>query len=155
MEIYAGNAREVARRGWFVGHFMGLPGAPLHSSEVESKWGDHPAGQTGATWSANDATTISILVRGRFRISFPDRDVLLEHEGDFVLWGPHVPHSWRAEARSSSASAGLHASPSETPISVLSRLSLGFSNEHESCIIAGISFLHHNNKLELGVGAWR
>jgi hypothetical protein len=102
MQVYKGNAHELSQssRGWFMGHFMGVPGDPLYSSDVEVKWGEHPAGESRAAWSANDATSMSILLCGRFRISFADQDVILEHIGDFVIWQPHVLHTWHAETQS-------------------------------------------------------
>ena len=36
-------------------------------------------------------------MRGVFRLRFPQREVLLSQEGDYVLWEPGVPHLWQAE----------------------------------------------------------
>jgi quercetin dioxygenase-like cupin family protein len=44
-----------------------------------------------------EATTLSILVRGRFRYAFPGREILLRREGDYVMWPAGVPHAWTAE----------------------------------------------------------
>jgi quercetin dioxygenase-like cupin family protein len=87
-----------AFHSWIVGHFVPESLAPRFSNDVEIKWATHRAGERQSEWTVNEtATTISILIRGRDRISFPDGDVVLEHEGDYVLWGPGVPHRWRAE----------------------------------------------------------
>lgn len=83
---------------WLVGHFVPESLAPRLSNDVEIKWAAHQAGEHQAEWTVNEtATTISILIRGRDRISFPDGDIVLEHEGDYVMWGPGVPHRWKAE----------------------------------------------------------
>ncbi len=37
-----------------------------------------------------------MLIRGRFVLVFPEREVTLANEGDFVLFGPGVPHSFRS-----------------------------------------------------------
>jgi hypothetical protein len=37
---------------------------------------------------------MSLLIRGRDEIVFPDKRVLLEREGDYTIWGPGVPHKW-------------------------------------------------------------
>lgn len=96
--IVAGNARTDAReRGWFIGPFMGPPGSPLHADAVEVKWDDLAAGQTRAQWGSSDLWSLSVLVRGRFRLHFADRVHLLAREGDFVRWGPGVLHWWEAE----------------------------------------------------------
>jgi quercetin dioxygenase-like cupin family protein len=97
--VRVGNARAEGgeRRGWFVGHF--LPAGDLRATEaVEVKWGIHPAGEARAGWvQESTATSLSILLRGRFRLRFPDREVLLASEGDYALWAPDVPHHWQAE----------------------------------------------------------
>jgi hypothetical protein len=86
-----------ATRGWFLGHFM--PGAdnPLRSSDVELKWYTHAKGETREQWSpASQVRTLNVLIRGKFVLLFPDREVCLENEGDFVLFGPGVAHSFRS-----------------------------------------------------------
>lgn len=98
-----GNATEASRdsRGWFLGHFM--PGAdnPLRTSDLEVKWYTHAQGETRAEWSPpNDVRTLNILIRGRFTLLFPDRKVPLAKEGDFVLFGPGLAHSYRSEEES-------------------------------------------------------
>jgi quercetin dioxygenase-like cupin family protein len=40
--------------------------------------------------------TLNVLIRGKFVLCFPDREVSLEREGDFVLFGPGVAHSFRS-----------------------------------------------------------
>ena len=42
-------------------------------------------------------TSLSILVRGRFRLTFPDGEALLVTPGDYALWPPGVAHGWTAE----------------------------------------------------------
>ena len=99
---YFGNAAEVAQRsrGWFLGHFMPA-GHTLQSEDVELKWFTHARGETRAEWSpASPVRTLNVLVRGRFVLLFPEREVCLAREGDFVLFGPGVPHSYRSEEES-------------------------------------------------------
>lgn len=98
-----GNVGPESRpfRGWFVGRFVPERLGLRATDQVEVKWGEHAAGERQAEWSLNRAaTTISLLLRGRDRISFPDGDALLEHEGDYVIWGPGIPHRWHALADS-------------------------------------------------------
>ena len=95
--VVFGNAVEAAvnTRGWFLGHFM--PGADLRSDAVELKWFTHPAGDARAEWApGNPVRTLNVLIRGRFVLVFPEREVTLASEGDFVLFGPGVPHSFRS-----------------------------------------------------------
>ena len=101
--VVAGNAATdgIPYRGWLVGHFAGEPDSPTRTGVVEVKWGLHPTGDHRATAALNvRATTLSILVRGRFRLRFPDRVVVLEREGDYALWEPGVAHDWLAEEES-------------------------------------------------------
>lgn len=98
--VVRGNAAEGGngRRGWLVGHFLPDPDDPRTTADVEVKWAVYNGGETRAAWGVNDrAHTLAILVRGRFRLTFPDGDALLSREGDYVLWDPGVPHRWRAE----------------------------------------------------------
>lgn len=96
-----GNANEAAKntRGWFLGHFMGQFGeeTPLKTEALEVKWYTHAKGETRAEWApGNPVKTLNILIRGHFVLLFPDQEVSLEQEGDFVLFGPDMPHSFRS-----------------------------------------------------------
>ncbi|GIW08039.1 MAG: hypothetical protein KatS3mg060_2844 [Dehalococcoidia bacterium] len=97
--VTVGNAYTAGAsyRSWIVGHFVG---GPLHSTAVEVKWARHAAGEERSEWSADAATTLVILVRGRFRLLFPDREAMLREEGDFVHWLPGIHHRWVAEEES-------------------------------------------------------
>lgn len=100
--VYAGNAgRDAALdRGWLLGHFKD-PDDPRHSEDVEIKWGVHAAGEERAAWvEAEERTALLVLISGRFRVELPGRSVLLERQGDYVLWGRGVGHSWLAEEES-------------------------------------------------------
>ncbi len=95
------SAISAATRGWFVGHFMPGEANPLRSEAVEMKWFTHAKGETRAEWApGNPVKTLNLLIRGRFVLRFPDEEVLLAREGDFVLFGPGVPHSFRSELES-------------------------------------------------------
>ena len=84
-------------RGWIVGHFMETADV-RESSDVEIKWGIHPAGEERSGWQEGETrTTLVMLIRGRFRIDLPAANHVLEQEGDYALWGPGIDHSWRAE----------------------------------------------------------
>jgi hypothetical protein len=95
----AGNVSGASSqtRGWFVGHFMPGAGNPLRTSDLEMKWWTHAKGETRAEWApGNPVSTVNILIRGHFVLLFPDREVPLQKEGDFVLFGPDTPHSYRS-----------------------------------------------------------
>ena len=93
-----GNAAQAAEtRGWFLGHFV--PGAanPLRSDDLELKWFTHRKGETRTEWAPPSAVrTLNLLIRGSFVLVFPDQEVALQREGDFVLFGPDVAHSYRS-----------------------------------------------------------
>ena len=94
-----GNVSHVSKdtRGWFLGHFMPGEENPLRTTELEVKWYTHARGETRAEWApGNPVKTLNILVRGHFVLLFPNQEITLEKEGDFVLFGPGVPHSFRS-----------------------------------------------------------
>jgi hypothetical protein len=96
--IYSGyvDADAPAHRGWLLGHFM-PPGDPRQTSDVEIKWGVHPRGDKRAHWVTGESRTAAIfLISGRFRIDLPDRSVVLDRPGAYVVFGG-VGHSWEAE----------------------------------------------------------
>lgn len=97
--IVFGNASEdsLPYRSWLMGHFVPEPDGPRHSREVEVKWGTYAEGFGESDWTAcRSATSLVILVSGRHEIALPHRIVTLEHAGDYLIWGPGVPHRWRA-----------------------------------------------------------
>ncbi len=65
-----------ARRGWFFGHF--IPEGPLHSTDVELKWGVHPAGEKRESFHASDpqVMTLAILIKGKFKANFEGKEFL-------------------------------------------------------------------------------
>lgn len=98
--VTTGNAADdaIARRGWLLGHFVPGMEHPLQSSDVEVQWAVFQGGEQRAEWGYNaQAHTLAILVRGRFHLWFPEGEVTLRQEGDYVLWEPGVSHFWRAE----------------------------------------------------------
>ena len=100
--LYVGHAPTDAAldRGWLLGHFKDAAD-PRHSEALEIKWGVHPKGDVRAQWVAGETrTALLVLISGRFRMEFPGRDVLLARQGDYVVWGPGVGHSWCAEEES-------------------------------------------------------
>lgn len=58
-------------------------------------------GDERAHWvTGEDRTALQVLVSGRFRVDFPGRSVVLAEQGDYVVWGRGVDHSWYAEEES-------------------------------------------------------
>ncbi|MFL6143527.1 MAG: signal peptidase I [Labedaea sp.] len=69
--------------------------------DVEVKWGVHPGGDQRATWTADDQrSTLVLLVESRFRVDLTAASVTLQRQGDYVVWGAGVDHSWHAETDS-------------------------------------------------------
>ncbi|GAB2864092.1 hypothetical protein GCM10022221_75210 [Actinocorallia aurea] len=100
--VYVGNAGvdAPAERGWLMGHFM-PEGDARHSTDVEIKWGVHEPGDERAEWVRGESrTALLVLISGRFRVEVPGRSVLLEKQGDYIVWGKGVDHSWVAEEAS-------------------------------------------------------
>jgi quercetin dioxygenase-like cupin family protein len=102
-QVIFGNAHVdgASRWGWFVGHFITPNTNPRSTTDVEVKWTVHKAGDVRKDWAMNtEATTLSILIQGRFRLEFLDQKVVLSSEGDYVIWSPGVSHCWCAELES-------------------------------------------------------
>ena len=100
-KVVFGNAdvEGASRWGWFLGHFIAPTDDPRSTPTLEVKWSVHEAGDGRSQWAMNvEATTLSILIKGRFRLQFPEQEFLLSREGDYVLWSPGVPHCWSAES---------------------------------------------------------
>ncbi|MFG2596458.1 signal peptidase I [Streptomyces sp. NPDC048462] len=100
--VYVGRAGEDAAldRGWLLGHFKDAAD-PRHSEAVEVKWGVHPPGDECKQWvRGEERTALLVLISGRFHVQLPGRTVLLEEQGDYVVWGHGVDHSWFAEEES-------------------------------------------------------
>lgn len=100
--VYVGSAGKDAALdcGWLLGHFK-ADGDPRHSDAVEIKWGVHPRGDRRVQWvRGEERTALQVLISGRFRVDFPGRSVVLERQGDYVVWGRGVDHSWVAEEES-------------------------------------------------------
>ncbi|HEV7694587.1 MAG TPA: hypothetical protein VGO52_27365 [Hyphomonadaceae bacterium] len=98
-----GNAAEASKdtRGWFLGHFMPGEDNPLRTSDLELKWFVHAKGETRSEWSPpSSVRTLNVLIRGHFVLLFPGLEVPLKKEGDYVLFGPGVAHSFRCEEES-------------------------------------------------------
>lgn len=101
--IVSGNAADASKatRGWFLGQFMPGESNPHRSTDLEIKWYVHAKGEEREQWSpAGAARTLNVLIRGHFVLRFPDREVALAKEGDYVLFGPGVAHSFRSVAES-------------------------------------------------------
>jgi hypothetical protein len=101
--FYYGNAAidQVRGTGWFVGQFVPAELGLRHQTDVELKWGLHEdGGRRSQPWANGNATTISVLIRGKLRVEFhvgaTPQVVTLEKEGDYIVFGPDVVHSWEA-----------------------------------------------------------
>jgi hypothetical protein len=101
--FYFGHAAadDVRGSGWFVGQFVPPELGLRHQTDVELKWGLHADGEKRSRPQANgNATTISVLIYGLLRVSFHVDDaeqvVTLERQGDYVVFGPDLVHSWEA-----------------------------------------------------------
>jgi glyoxylate utilization-related uncharacterized protein len=100
---HVGNAVADGKdnRGWLLGHFPEGSDGIRASDAVEVKWGLHPAGDSRDSWQTDEQrTTVIFLVKGRFRLDLSTGTFVLQHEGDYAVWGPGIDHSWHAEEES-------------------------------------------------------
>lgn len=92
--IHFGNAALEApeHQGWFVGHFMSEEDA-RYSRDVEVKCQSQKAGDRRPWVKGRNVTTLGILLKGKVVQYFPDCEVLLEKEFDYVIFDHDVPHA--------------------------------------------------------------
>jgi hypothetical protein len=105
--VFAWNAGDYSEKTgdpWIVGYFM-PPGDIRHSNDLEIKYALHKKGEEG-DWGKDMTSTVTILVRGKLRLWFKDdfgskeREVLLQRQGDVVMWEVGGSHKWTAEEES-------------------------------------------------------
>ena len=100
--VTVGSAPHENVRGWFVGQFLSTDTGLRRRDDMELKWGAHEAGDRRAKgWSmTGTSTTVSVLLQGsfivRFRIEGGVHEVVLNEPGDYVVYGPEIPHTWEA-----------------------------------------------------------
>jgi hypothetical protein len=93
--IGPGLTRASKARIGEAGSSVTSPGSVRHSEDVEVKWALHPRGETRSEWVTGEVrTTLHRLISGRFRVQLPDEEVTLTEQGDYVMWGPGVDHSY-------------------------------------------------------------
>lgn len=116
-KFVSGNAYTESgdRRGWFIGYFI-TPNDDLRSTnDIEVKWTVHKAGDQRKEWATNqEATTLSLLIRGRFRLQLLDEEIVLSSEGDYVLWSAGLPHCWFAELDSTVLTVRYPSKPNDS-----------------------------------------
>lgn len=97
---YSGNAADdgAERRGWILGHFMEPSTGDRSTNALEVKWGIHQAGEKRSDWVTGERrTTLVLLIQGHFDVVFRDGNASLARQGDYLVWGPGVDHSWEAK----------------------------------------------------------
>lgn len=84
-------------RGWFIGAFIGMDKPLNNNQNVEVKFAQHKQGEEREIWSASDTTTtLCLLISGKFKIFFEKESILLENQGDYVIFLPKTMHKWIA-----------------------------------------------------------
>lgn len=101
--FYFGHAAndQIGNTGWFLGQFVPEQAGLRHQTDVELKWGLHKHGERrSAPWATEASTTVAILIAGALQLEFhigeTPQMVMLEKQGDYVVYGPDIVHSWEA-----------------------------------------------------------
>ena len=100
---HTGNAANDGQhtRGWILGHFIDSSEGIRSTREVEVKWATHLAGEKRAKWTKDEhRTTMVLLIEGNFHVHLTTGQAQLTQQGDYVVWGPGINHSWEAEENS-------------------------------------------------------
>jgi len=67
-----------------------LAEGPRHTEAVEVEWGVHPAGEKRQELGHGRAPDDAGYARERFRVDLSTGSVLLERQGDYVVWGAGI-----------------------------------------------------------------
>lgn len=69
---------------------------PFHEKNFEVKWAKLKPGERREKTAASKSNTLSILIYGKHKVIFPDKNesLILQKEGDYVFFGPGVNHTW-------------------------------------------------------------
>jgi len=101
--FYLGHAvrDQIEDTGWFLGQFVPREAGLRHQTGAELKWGMHKDGERrSAPWATEASTTVAVLIEGAMRLEFhmggTPQVVTLDKQGDYVVYGPEVVHSWEA-----------------------------------------------------------
>ncbi|MBN1601963.1 MAG: metallophosphoesterase [Chitinispirillaceae bacterium] len=98
-KIQRGNSTDLnLAKGWFIGHFLEASQGLCRQDDVEIKYGIHQEGEERSDASKSDfATTIALLIKGKFRLEFPEEGRVeeLTESGDFVIYQRGILHKWR------------------------------------------------------------
>jgi hypothetical protein len=101
-DVHTGNVAfdSLTHGGWLIGNL--LPEGPRHSDTAQIKWDDYRAGDSQEGWTTNESrTTFVMLIRGSFQVELLSTGVFpLRALGDYVVWGPGIDHTWRANEAS-------------------------------------------------------
>lgn len=100
---HMGNAADDGQhtRGWILGHFIDSSEGIRSTRDVEVKWATHPAGEKRAAWTKDEhRTTMVLLIEGKFHVHLTTGQAQLTRQGDYVVWGPGIDHSWEAKGNS-------------------------------------------------------
>jgi len=85
-------------KSWIVGHFAR---PPFKTNEFEIKLSQKEKGEHKDGWGLNHkAQSLCVLLKGRIVLEVGDKRVVLKKPGDYVYWGPGVPHTWKVIIKS-------------------------------------------------------
>jgi hypothetical protein len=91
------NADSTDTRGWLVGHFINPSQGVRATGDVEVKWAHHLAGERRSQWTSGDQrTTLVILISGEFCVDITSGTKTMSEQGDYVMWGSGIDHTWHA-----------------------------------------------------------
>jgi hypothetical protein len=95
-KILTGNAQkdgtEDGGTGWFIGHKQ--KEFPRQQEAASVKWSSHLKGEHRVSAHEIDerVMTVSVLIKGSFRVRFDEQEILLQNEGDYVLYTHNLSH---------------------------------------------------------------
>ena len=99
VKIVSGNAyTDRNDRQWLIGSFIDASKGLRKQSDIEVMWSTLKKGDEKGKWTkSTKAPTLTILIKGKFSNIFPGSDErLLEKEGDYIIYPPETPHTWKA-----------------------------------------------------------
>lgn len=92
------------QKGWIFGHFVPKKSkfSIFKNKNFEVHWGSRKKGDSNENVVYNETSyTLGILLKGKISIILyknkkEKKEYLLQKEGDYLVFGPGVPHDWIA-----------------------------------------------------------
>jgi hypothetical protein len=98
-KVHFGNASDEGSKSgaWFLGDANWLTDDDVRKTkDVAIKFSKHPIPNNSKNDNApiSEGHTITILIKGKFKVTVEDKPYILKRPGDYLIWDEGISHSW-------------------------------------------------------------